>query len=52
MSIVMKFFDRLWASFENLERTRREAWLAQSTDVYELESRIRELERHASRGAF
>ena len=35
--------------FENAERRRREAYLAQSTDIVELEQRIRALERNAFR---
>jgi hypothetical protein len=35
--------------FENAERRRREAYLAQSADIFELERRIRALENHGYR---
>lgn len=43
---------RLWDLLERADRSRREAWLAQSTDVHDLEQRIRERERAAVRGTW
>jgi hypothetical protein len=36
--------DKLSTWFETAERTRREAYLAQSTDIVQLEQRLRSLE--------
>lgn len=52
MSTITYWLDRFWNALEGLDRARQEAWLAKSTDVYELEERIRDLERHAARGAW
>jgi len=50
MSTLTRILDNVSSWLENLERSRREAWLAQSTDIYHLEERIRELERNDTRG--
>lgn len=45
MTVLTHFFDWVGAWLEGLERARNEAWLAGSTDIFELEARLRELER-------
>jgi hypothetical protein len=45
MSYIAKFFDWLNAGIASAEQERREAYLAQSTDHYDLERRMREIER-------
>lgn len=49
MKALAKILDRVWAALENGERARRDDWLAQSTDIHELEQRIRQLERDGMR---
>lgn len=49
MSTVARLLDRLWKTLEGRERERRERWLGKATDVYDLERRIRELERSSAR---
>jgi hypothetical protein len=41
----VSWLERIDRWFEAQRRRSREAWLAQSQDVFELERRIRELER-------
>jgi Protein of unknown function (DUF3563) len=43
------FFERLDRWFWNQEMKEREAWLAESKDIFELEQRMRMLERVGSR---
>jgi hypothetical protein len=50
MKSIARFFDWLTAGMAESERTRREAYLAQSTDHCDLEYRQYELEREPSRG--
>ena len=45
MNAVARFFQRLAANEYRIERERREAYLAGATDIYDVERRIRELER-------
>ncbi len=49
---LRRLADGFWNALENAERARRDAWLAQSTDVCDLEQRIRSLERQAVRGTW
>jgi hypothetical protein len=43
------FFERLDRWFWRQEMKEREAWLAESKDIFELEQRMRMLERVGSR---
>ncbi len=45
-------FDRLDHWFWRQEQRRREAYLAQANDIYDLERRMRHLERCGSTGLF
>jgi hypothetical protein len=46
-SIMIAFVvEKLSHWFETAERSRREAYLAESTDIVQLEQRIRELEKN------
>ena len=45
MKFILRFFHRLERAAERRERERQEAYLAESTDVYDLEYRMRELEQ-------
>lgn len=45
MKSIFSFFKRLTESSKRREREREEAYLAESTDIYDLEYRIRELDR-------
>jgi hypothetical protein len=45
MRHLAKFFDWLNAEIADSERKRREAYLAQATDHYDLERRMRAIER-------
>jgi hypothetical protein len=45
--LVGRFFRRLVGQVYRLERQRREDYLASATDIYDLERRMRELERPA-----
>ena len=47
MKQLARFFDWLNAEIAEGERKRREAYLAQATDHYDLERRMREIERAA-----
>lgn len=40
----MGFFKRLGQRIERMEMKRQEAYLAESTDIYDLENRIKQLE--------
>jgi hypothetical protein len=42
--------NQFWDTFENAERYRRERFLAQATDIYDVERRMQALERSSSRG--
>jgi hypothetical protein len=48
MSRLTHLLDRLNEWLVELERARNEAWLARSTDVFQLEARLRDLERHGN----
>lgn len=50
MKPIIRFFDWLTAGMAEVDRIRREAYLAQSTDHCDLEYRMHELEREPSRG--
>lgn len=45
MNSIISFLKNWAESTERRERERREAYLAQSTDIYDLEYRLRELDR-------
>ena len=45
MNLITKFLDWLNATVVNAERKRREGYLARSTNTYELEHRMRMLDR-------
>ena len=45
MKFILNFFNYLAQSDEYHERKRQETYLAQSTDINDLENRMRELER-------
>ena len=45
MKFILNFFNYLAQSDEYHERKRQEAYLAQSTDISDLENRMRELQR-------
>lgn len=45
MKAIFDLFIRLAESPERRERERQEAYLAESTDLYDLEYRIRQLDR-------
>ena len=45
MKFIRQFFNYLGQSDEYHERKRQEAYLSQSTDISDLEHRMRELER-------
>lgn len=47
VAMFAKLFEIVNSWFENAERRRREEYLAQSTDICELEYRIRALETGA-----
>jgi hypothetical protein len=47
MSQVMRWLHKLDNWLAGLERIRNEAWLARSTNVFQLEARLRELQQHA-----
>lgn len=49
MESVFTFIRRLLESSERREQERKEAYLAGSTDLYDLEYRMRELERQDRR---
>lgn len=51
-NVVGHLAEWFWDAFENAERNRRERWLAQATDIYDLERRMQDLERRSARGAF
>jgi hypothetical protein len=44
--------ERFSDSVANAERNRRERWLAQATDIYDLERRMQDFDRRSMRGAF
>jgi hypothetical protein len=44
----MGFFKRLGQRIERMEMKRQEAYLAESTDIYDLEHRIKQLEYRRS----
>lgn len=46
MTLLANLLESVGAWLERLERARNEAWLARSSDIFELEARLRELERH------
>lgn len=48
MAMLVKLLDSLNNWFENAERRRNEAFLAESKDIIELEHRIRQLESKVS----
>ena len=52
MNPIARFFNWLAGSIARAERDRREAYLAQAIDYCDLEYRIRELERSASRSGW
>jgi Protein of unknown function (DUF3563) len=45
MKLISVFLRRLAERLERRERDREQAYLAQSTDIYDLESRMREVDR-------
>ncbi len=45
MKFMLKFFNYLAQSDEYHERKRQEVYLAESTDISDLENRMRELQR-------
>jgi len=45
MKAIFDLFRRLAESTERRERDRQEAYLAESTDIYDLEYRMQELDR-------
>ena len=45
MKHLARFFDWLSEEIADAERKRREAYLAQATDHFDLERRMREIER-------
>jgi Protein of unknown function (DUF3563) len=45
MKLIWDFLRRLAEPLERRERDREQAYLAQSTDMYDLESRMREIDR-------
>lgn len=47
MKSILSFLEFLIGNREKRERGREEAYLAQSTDRYDLEYRIRELDRES-----
>jgi Protein of unknown function (DUF3563) len=49
MKFILNFFNYLAQSDEYHERKRQEAYLAQSSDISDLEYRMRELERKPKR---
>ena len=49
MKYLLNLFGRLAEGYERRERERREAYLAQSTDLYDLEYRMRQLDRDTRR---
>ena len=48
MSLITRFLDWLNAYVANTERKRREAYLASSANAFDLERRLRMLNRHDS----
>jgi hypothetical protein len=49
MTHIWNFARRLTEFFDRRERERRDAYLAQSVDVYDLERRMRELDKESRR---
>ena len=49
MKIIAQFFKDLLASIVQTEQQRREAYLAKSADIHDLEYRMRELDKEESR---
>ena len=47
MKTLSRFFDWLNSAIANAERKRNEAYLARATDIFDLEYRMRQLERSA-----
>lgn len=45
MSYIKRLLDAFLDSIRNPEQRAREAWLAESADIFELERRQQELER-------
>ena len=45
MKFIVSFFNNLAKSDESREQERQEAYLAKSTDIHDLEYRMRKLER-------
>ena len=45
VSAVASFFKRIGNAYEMSEAARKEAYLAEATDLYDLEYRIRQLDR-------
>lgn len=45
IKLVKRFSDFLESRMEAADRKRREAWLSESSDIFELERRVRELDR-------
>ena len=48
MKTVVEFVKKLLASITQTEQQRREAYLAKSADIHDLEYRMRELDRQES----
>jgi hypothetical protein len=46
--VYTSFFERIFTYVERKEAARREAYLAESTDIYDLEFRIARLDREGS----
>jgi hypothetical protein len=44
ISLLEKLFTRVFESAESRERAAREAYLAEATDIYELEFRMKQLD--------
>jgi hypothetical protein len=49
MKAIFELFRRLAESAERREQERQDAYLAESTDIYDLECRMRELEQRNRR---
>lgn len=49
ISLFEKLFTRVFESAEARERAAREAYLADSTDIYELEFRMKQLDKAQGR---
>ena len=48
MNVVAKFFKDLLANIVQTDRQRREAYLAKSTDIHDLEYRLKEIDLEES----